>query len=43
MLAHFTNEEAEIPKVKWLIEGHTSKSGGGEISSLVLFGPYHTT
>lgn len=43
MLAHFTNEEDEIPKVKWLIEGHTSKSGGGEISSLVLFGPYHTT
>lgn len=41
VVPHFTNEETEIPKIEWLIEDHTTESGGG-ISSLVLFGLYHT-
>lgn len=41
VVTHFTNEETEIPKIEWLIEDHTTENGG-EISSLVLFGLYHT-
>lgn len=37
-----TNEETEIPKIEWLIEDHTTESGGGAMSSLVLSGLYHT-
>lgn len=31
VVTHFTDEQIKVPKVKWLIEGHTTKSGWEEI------------